>query len=325
MTGPMGDEIEAVDGIAVRSEKIEFDASEMRACGECGRANAPNRAACIYCGAASAADGDSAEPKLREVEPWERAFNIVLVGGRASQDPGACPIDAEILRRAAELKPPTPVGRTATGESAEMVRAKLEDLGVHAVVLSDEELAGERPPVRLRSLNIDGGRFVATAFNTGERLEYPADSLESIVIGRLFEERAEQTMKRSRKGVKETDARNVSKDSGVVDIYIAGAPDGFRILESGFDFSCLGAGKSIIATENMAKLVDLLKYTAPHVVVSADYLSKRKLLEEVWPSQTRNDSKGVQRSRFGLYLAKAEVTSNAEQFTRYSRLVRRTI
>ena len=322
----MGEEIEAVDGIAVRSEKLEFDASEMRACAKCGRPNPPNRAACIYCGAGLAVDGVSAEPKLQEVEPWEKAFNIVLVGQRhASDDLKSCPVDAQILRRATDFDSPTPLGRAASGEAAEAVRAKLEDLGFDITVLSDEDLAAERPPVRLRSLMIDDGRFVATAFNTGERLDFPADSLELIVVGRLFEERAEQTLKRGRKGMKELDARSISKDSGVVDIYFAGAPDGFRIMESGFDFSCLGGSKSIIASENMVRLVDLLRSIASRAAVSNGYVSKRSLLELIWPSQTRNDSKGVQISRFGLSLARADVTSNTEQFTKYSRLVRRTL
>ena len=325
MATPTSDEIEAVDGIAVRSGKIEFDASELRPCGQCRRANAPNRAECIYCGAGLAPGDVSAELKLREVEPWERAYNVVLVGGQVSDSVLAFPIDPGILRRVAELRPPTPVARVATSEAAELMRSKMEELGMSAAVLSDEGLAADRPPIRLRSLNVEDERIVVTAFNTGERTESPADLLELIVVGRRFEEREEQTLKRNRKGVKEMDARNVSKDTGVIDIYLAGAADGFRILESGFDFSCLGDGKSLLATENMAKIVDLLKSFARHAAVSSDYASKRKLLDEVWPSQIRNDSKGVQRSGFSVSMAKAEVTSNTEQFTKYSRLVRRRL
>ena len=325
MATSKGDEIESVDGIAVRSGKIEFDASELRECGRCGRSNAPNRGECIYCGAALSGGDARADLKLRQVEPWERAFNVVLLGGPAIVELQSPPIDEEILRQASELTPPTPVARVATAEMGEAVRAKLEDIGSRAVIVSDEDLAPEHPLARLRSLNIHKSGFSVTTFNTGERLEFPAPSLELIVIGRLFEERAEQTLKRTRKDVKETDARSVSKDSGVIDVYLAGEPNGFRILESGFDFSCLGSSKGLIASENMSKLVDLLKSISPGAAVSSDYLSKRKLLDEVWPSQVRNDSKGVQRSGLSLSLAKAEVTSNTEQFTRYSRLVRRTL
>jgi hypothetical protein len=325
MVTSKGDEIETVDGIAVRSDKIEFDASELRACGRCGRSNAPNRGECIYCGAALEGGEARAELNLRQVEPWERAFNVVLLGSPGSGEAQPSHIADEILRRATELTPPIPVARVATAEMGEAVRTKLEDIGSKAAVVSDVDLAPEHPPVRLRSLNIDDSTFSVTTFNTGEHLEFPAHSLELIVIGRLFEERAEQTLKRSRKDVKETDARNVSKDSGVIDVYLAGTPNGFRILENGFDFSCLGRRKSLLASENMSKFLDLLRSISPSASVSSDYLSKRKLLEEVWPSQIRSDSKGVQRSGFGLSLAKAEVTSNTEQFTRYSRLVRRTL
>jgi hypothetical protein len=325
MTTPKGDEIETVDGVAVRSEKIEFDAAELRTCGRCGRSNGPNRSECIYCGAALPGGDVRAELKLRQVEPWERAFNVVLLGSSGSGEAQPSPIADEILRRASELAPPIPVARVATAEMGEAVRTKLEDIGSKAAVVSDVDLAPEHPPVRLRSLNIDDSTFSVTTFNTGEHLEFPAHSLELIVIGRLFEELAEQTLKRSRKDVKETDARNESKDSGVIDVYLAGTPNGFRIHEGGFDFSCLGGEKGLLASENISRLLALLRSISPSAAVSSDYLSKRKLLEEVWPSQIRNDSKGVQRSGFGLSLAKAEVTSNTEQFTKYSRLVRRTL
>ena len=325
MATPGEEEIETVGGLPARSEKIEFDASEMRACGRCGRSNAPNRAECMYCGMALALGGATANLKFRPVEPWERAFNVVLLGGGFSDGSGTLPVDADILRRAAELAPPVPVIRTASAETAEMVRAKLEGSGFDAAVHSDEDLAAGRPPARLRSLKFEDVGFAVTAFNTGERREFPADSLELIVVGRLFEQREEQTLKRERKGLKETDARSISADSGVIDIYFAGSPDGFRILESGFDFSCLGADKGLIAAGNMGKLVDMLRSRAPSAAVSSDYQSKRSFLDEVWPPQARNDSRGVQRSGFEMSLAKAEITTNAEQFTRYSRLVRRTL
>jgi hypothetical protein len=325
MVTPQGDDIETVDGLAVRSGKIEFDPTELRTCGRCGRSNAPNRGECIYCGAALAGGDLEADLKLRAVEPWERAFNVVLVGGQGPEEPPQLPIAYEILRRASELDPPAPVARVATLEMGEVVRAKLEGVGFKAAVFSDEDLAPERPPARLRSLSVDDAGFSLTTFNTGERLEFPAASLELVVVGRLFEKRSEQTLKRNRKDVKETDVLSISSDSAVVDIYPAEAPNGFRILESGFDFSCLGSDKRLLAAENMAKLVNLLKSITPNATVSFDYLSKRILLDEVWPAQLKIDSNGVKRSGFGVTLAKAEVTSNTEQFTKYSRLVRQTL
>jgi hypothetical protein len=125
--------------------------------------------------------------------------------------------------------------------------------------------------------------------------------------------------------VKEVDGRNVSTDSGVIDIYFDDEPNGFRILEGGFDFSGLGERRSFLAAENMKKLVEELQIFAPSAAISEDYVAKRNILEKFWPCSIRNDSRGVQRAKFGLTVEKAEVTTNMEQFTKYSRMVRLTL
>jgi hypothetical protein len=322
----MNDGIEEIGGIAVRSERIEFDQSELVTCERCGRANAPNRAECMYCGAVLAIAVASAELKLRDVEPWEKAFNVVLLGGQLHEgSSGRLPIDTELLSRATALGPPFPVARIAGSDAAAVIQTTLKELGIDAIIVSDEELHAERVPIRLRSIDIEVGRLRLTSFNTHQRMEFAAEALDLIVIGRLFEERAEQTLKKKRKVVKELDARSVSRDAGVIDLYFSGDPNSFRVMESGFDFGCLGERKGILASENLRTLVDILKAIAPSTAVSSDYVAKRGLLEEIWPSEVRNDSKGIQRARFGISVSKAEVTSNAEQFTKYSRLVRQIL
>lgn len=323
-TKAMVDGVDNIDGIAVRAERIEYDASELVACGRFGRTNAPNRAECMYCGEAIAV-ASAVDLKLREVEPWEKAFNVVLVGSEFPEHLERSPIDKDLLRRATALGPPIPVARIAAAEAAALVCERLLEIGVQGEVVSDEELSSDRAPTRLRSVEVKAGRISLTTFNTRESVELSANDLELVVVGRLFEERSEQTLKRQRKGPKELDARSISKDSGVIDIYPKEYPEGFRIVETGFDFSCLGAGKSIIAAENMKKLVELFSKSFPLARFSSDYTAKRSFLEEVWPSSVSNDSKGIQRVRLGIAIAKAEVTTNTEQFTKYSRLVRRTI
>ena len=323
----MNEEFEIMDGLPVRSEKIEFDRSQLLACSSCGRTNAPNRLDCIYCGVALPV-GQGAAPalKLRDVEAWEKAFNIVLIGkGVPPIHPVPAPLDADIIQRAIELGPPTPIGRVATAEGAAVVNERLQDAKLHSVVVSDEDLNILRPSVRLRSLSAADGGLILTTFNTNERLEFRVGSLRLIVIGRLFEERLEQTLKKKRGGIEEVDGRNVSKDSGVIDLYFDDEPNGFRIFEGGFDFSGLGEGRSFLAVENMQKLIEELKNSAPSAVVSEDYVAKRNILEKFWPCSIRNDSRGVQRVKFGVTVDRAEVTSNLEQFTKYSRLIRLTI
>lgn len=323
----MNDEIETLSGIPVRSEKIEFDTSQLIGCKGCGRPNPPNRAECIYCGIALPVTGGTAsELKLRSVEHWEKAFNLILVGGTASEvDLDSLPFDSNLIRRAIELSPPVPIGRFATPGAAASLNQRLDDAGLRSVVVADEDLDASHPPIRLRSLSARDDRFILTKFNTNERVEFRPESLKLLVVGRLFEERSEQTLKKKRGGVKEIEGRNVSKDSGVVDIYFAEEPGGFRIMESGFDFSGLGERKSFIAAENIKALVDLLKIAAPSAAVSTDYVSKRSFIESVWSSTMQNASKGLQRAGFGLTVEKAELSSNEEQFTKYSRTVMLTI
>lgn len=324
---PVKDEkiIETVGGVHVRSERIEFDASELVVCEGCGRANAPNRAECIYCGKAMPHAGSFAELKLREPEPWEKGFNVVISAVSDASHPGSPPIDRETFKRAMELGSPIPVVRTASLETAESARARFDGEGFRSVIVSDEELEGDRPPARLRSLSAVDGLFALTDFNTGERRDFAIDELELIVSGRLFEERSEQTLRKNRKGVTELDAGSTVKDSGVIDLYFAGEPWGFRIEETGFDFSWLGTDKSLLATENMKMLLGRLREICPKARFSDDYLGKRNFLAEIWPAEPRNDSKGVKRWNFGRSIANASVTSNRLQFTKYSRLLRCTL
>lgn len=320
----MNEEIETVDGIALRSEKPEFDTADLVDCGKCGRSNAPNRAECLYCGSSLGLNAaGTAELKLREVEPWEKAFNVVLIGGNAID--GMTGFDPEMVKRAARSGPPIPIKRVATAEAAATVNERSAGAGIECVIVSDEDLAADRPPTRLRSLCSTGDRFQLTTFNTNEDLEFPAGSLELIVVGRSIEERAEQTLKKKRKSVKEVDGRNLSKDSVLMDLYFSGDSIGFRISESGFDFSVLIERKTMLAGENMKRLVEMLKEANPSMFVSQDYVEKRDILNEVWPLTVRNDSKGIQRVGMSVSFAKAEVVSNIEQFTKYSRLVRRTL
>ena len=323
----MSEDIDVMDGMPVRSKKIEFDPSQLVACDACGRPNAPNRAECIYCGTGlPVGEVDLSPLKIREVEPWERAYNIILirncpVGSSLSDQP----FDSKIVQKAIEFAPPMPLGRVETAEAAAVVSGRFGESGLQTVVVSDESLNASNPPVRLRSLSVASGTFVLTTFNINERVEFPSDALKLIVLGRLFEERTEQSLKKIRGGVKEIDGRSVSKDSGVLDLYFDGDLGGFRITESGFDFSGLGEQKSFLAAENMKAIIEQLRLSAPSAVISADYVMKRSIIEKIWPANIHNDSKGVQRAKFGLTVERAEVSINTEQFTKYSRLVRLTI
>src|SRR5262245_12121491 len=73
-------------GMPVTAEKTGFDAAEMVACGKCSRKNPPTRLQCFYCGAELTVSDDRAAAialNLRQMETWEKGFNIILKNSAA--------------------------------------------------------------------------------------------------------------------------------------------------------------------------------------------------------------------------------------------------
>src|SRR5688572_4094557 len=108
----MTDDIEIIDGIPVRSEQIGFSADELISCGNCAKANPPNRLACFYCGEALVLPSDVGAGirfKPSEIEDWEPGVNIVFTGGLSDADPkaiaSAIAIDIDLLDLSA-IEPP---------------------------------------------------------------------------------------------------------------------------------------------------------------------------------------------------------------------------
>jgi len=108
-----------------------------------------------------------------------------------------------------------------------------------------------------------------------------------------------------------------------VDIYRNEQDGNQRVGENSFDFSCLGERKSLIASENLYRLLELVRQHAPHAAYDDSYKSSRQLLESVWPLEQQTRSCGWWRERPGKYgIATAIDISNEAQFLRYSRLRR---
>ncbi|HEX2271847.1 MAG TPA: hypothetical protein VHH35_20035, partial [Pyrinomonadaceae bacterium] len=89
------------------------------------------------------------------------------------------------------------------------------------------------------------------------------------------------------------------------------------------DFSCLGAKKTLVANENIARLQQLFMDHAPQAKLDDSYRRLRHALDLVWGSQQETQSSGWRRERPGrLSVGVATIKSNESQFTRYSRLLR---
>ena len=74
----------------ISEPEIGFRPDEMLVCDKCGRANPPNRAACLYCGAPiAAADPGQVRLTPRAVENWEKGFNVMVISAPADLDAAA--------------------------------------------------------------------------------------------------------------------------------------------------------------------------------------------------------------------------------------------
>jgi hypothetical protein len=153
-----------------------------------------------------------------------------------------------------------------------------------------------------------------------------------LVKGRVVSRRVEVAeRKRGFGGRSEmVDARELASDEAVLDVYTAfgeghaasgGAAEGFRVMAGGFDYSCLGGDKGLLAAENFNALVTALRARAPSAACDEEYARLRPLLADVWPSAERTESLGLRREGAGRVNTEAVTTvSNEGQFTRYSRL-----
>jgi hypothetical protein len=114
-----------------------------------------------------------------------------------------------------------------------------------------------------------------------------------------------------------------STDETVFDLYNADDTIGYRVQLAGFDYSCLGDQMSLLAIENMSRLVDLLRKRAPQMKLIDDYKHIRPVLTGIWDIESRKDPTGPQQVRFGKrQFGMVHSTSNVLQFTRFSRLQR---
>lgn len=322
---------ETVGGIRVMSEQIGFASDQMIACGRCGKANPPNRLNCFYCGDALALAKESADGvrlTSRELEAWENGFNVVLLPG--VEDLGendvkalaaGISIDSDLLQAAIDSTTPTPIARLESETQAAVLRNRLENKGLKCAIVADEKLEAANLPVRLRAVNFAADQVILYPFNVAKPLSIPAESVDLIVLGIIFENKTQATIKRKKKEIKMIDETEQTSDLAVMDFYSSTIGNGFRIPAHGFDFSGLASEKGLFASENMPRLVELLRLGSPDVRFVNDYVSKRHDLDNIWPLETRNESKGIHSTGFGRYgFSKGASTNNTMQFTKYSRL-----
>jgi hypothetical protein len=311
-----------------------FAADEMVACADCARANPPTRMNCLYCGARLPLEGSAAErlrPALRRLEEWEEGHNVVLeeADGRGLS-PEAEAEAAKFLKLEPEQLSPMlaagtalPLARAASIEEAGLVVGRLAALGLRTFAVGDEELRPDEPPRRARGFEWRDEGLSARVGAGGERVEWKWDEVSLLVMGRLVSRRVEVEERQARLGMRNefVEAREMAADESVLDLYAGADEAGLRVHAGGFDYSCLGAEKSLLAGENFAALVRALRGRVTGAAFDDSYMRVRHLLSAAWPPAEKTES-GLRRDRPGRFNTEAvTIVSNETQFTRYSRLL----
>lgn len=317
-----------------------FAPGEMVACEACLRANPPTRMSCLYCGAVlpvGEAGNDLRRPTLRALEAWEQGFNVVLVPPAAA---GADELSVDNLSEAARLLrleagqlremvragAHLPLARVASREEASLVERKLAALGCQVETVADEELGVEtHAPKRIRRLEIGADALTGWTSAESEAARVEWTEIALLVAGRIARKRIEVEERRG--GGRQADAevvetREFQTDESALDLYVAGSIVNWRILAESFDYSCLGAEKSLLAAENFKRLTETLRARATVAAFDDSYRSVRAFLKFAWPLAEQTEAGSLKRIRPGRYNAEA-VTSvtNETQFTRYGRLL----
>jgi hypothetical protein len=312
------------------AERAAFKPDEMVACGKCGRTNPPNRMQCFYCAAELEIEElalESIRPVLRKLEGWEKGYNVIYQPGASI--PGreavttiarAIALDAEAADEIFRSSRPMPLARVEGEREAAFVEETLRAHGIDTSIVTDRSLAEEIPPKRLRTIEFSGDELRLTLFNTNETITIQSQDLALIVAGAVFEKKTEVIEKRKKGSSKTLDEIETASDEMLIDIYTATDPAGWRIPTKGFDFSCLGNEKGMLAVRNMRKLLERLVGCASGARYIDSYLADRNLLSYVWEVEEHKDFRGLQRSGFGkVDFGKISTSKNLGQFTKYSR------
>ena len=308
-----------------------FSAEQMIRCEECLRANPPTRVNCLYCVAPLPLTESAArlrKPVLRQPEKHQLGYNNILLPHDSETAPGVIADAAALLKLSEEnlqqlLSERTrlPVARTASREEAELVLIRLNDLGLRTTTLSDEDL-GVSNVKRVRAMTFTDTELTIHQAGVNEETYVAWSDVLLILPGRLVETRLEMQERMSRKS--ENDILGTSeffRDEPVIDFYIKGDSQTWRVSANGFDFSCLGSEKALIANENIGRLQRALVARAVNAKLDDSYPRVRNLLELVWTTQPETQSSGWRRERPGkLSVGVATTKNNEDQFTRYSRL-----
>jgi len=267
------------------------------------------------------------KPALRPLEKWEHGYNSILLPSLANvsrtcfvEIAGLLRLEREDLQRIMAAEIPLPLARSANKDEAELIQHRLEAAQLTSLIVADTAL-GIDPPVKLRALEFRSDGLDAYRSPQAPPIKILLDDLVLVVSGRLTRKRVELKEERKPGEHRVLEADQFFSDDTVIDLFTKHETTAYRIASGSFDFSCLAEKKRLVAAENMAILIDVLREHVPGLVYDQTYNSMRKALEPVWTSEQQNESTGWRRGRPGKHIiGSAMETSNESQFLRYSRL-----
>ena len=306
----------------------KFAPEEMLTCGACLRANAPTRGECIYCGAGLITTSTPAANPIAALSPATSPTHYVAVR-RVRNDRDDQPVleklaakfclKPEELRVALNTGQPVPVFATSSDEATAIAGQLMSD-EIESAVIPGAELGDGAAHINIRAFEFRDTGIAAHAKHRGEQLFASWSDLALIVTGRLLMHRVEVDERRSRTTVKSLDRREISQDQSVIDLYSGSDNRPWRIIVNDFDFSCLGAGKSLTAFDNVKQLLERLTDQSD-AELNDSYGAMRPLLANIWPLESTERQGRSQRPRASRReISTVTSSDNEAQFNRYSRL-----
>jgi len=309
--------------LRITDEPIGFTPDELVRCSRCGKSNAPDRVACLYCGSPLAGRGE-ATVSLRKLEDWEAGSLLIAEPDSVPADTARAAallgIEDGVLRSMLSAGTHFPVARVESEKVAESASAKLAELGIKTRIVDEKALNVESMPTRLRGLAIKDGEIVTENFNSGEQDSFAAADVVLFVTGRIVETRRDEVTKRKKSKTKLLDQTQSESELMLVDLYTSRDAVGYRIQTSGFDFSVLGDEKQLVASQNIVKLTELLRDTCANAFLVDEYDSVRGMLDMIWEPIVRRNAHVFDPNRRALETS--YTSSNFVQFTKYSRMRR---
>ncbi|MFQ3640816.1 MAG: hypothetical protein SNJ62_12515, partial [Chloracidobacterium sp.] len=111
------------------------------------------------------------------------------------------------------------------------------------------------------------------------------------------------------------------EEVAVIDLFGPTLATHLRIRADGFDYSCLGAQRGLLAAENHTRLGDWLLASLPSMaVVNRDFYALARVLDPIWGLTKASRRQPFKRAGIGKVSAETtEYVDNERQFTCFAR------